>query len=54
MITDIIIENRTRRRIIIDTKFTNILTVSNHSDTERFKTGHLTSFTPTFVAKKRP
>lgn len=41
MITDIIIENeRQPRRIIIDTKFTNILTVSNHS-AERFKTGHL-------------
>lgn len=41
VITDIIIENeRQPRRIIIDTKFTNILTASNHS-AERFKAGHL-------------
>jgi 5-methylcytosine-specific restriction enzyme subunit McrC len=41
MITDIIIENeREARRIIIDTKFTDILTASKY-DAERFKTGHL-------------
>ena len=41
MITDIIIENeRAARRIIIDTKFTDILTASNHK-AERFKTSHL-------------
>jgi 5-methylcytosine-specific restriction enzyme subunit McrC len=41
MITDIILENeREARRIIIDTKFTDILTVSRFN-LERFKTGHL-------------
>ncbi len=41
MITDIIIENeREARRIIVDTKFTDILTDSKYN-TERFKTGHL-------------
>lgn len=41
MITDIILENEAeRRRIIIDTKFTNILTPSRHGG-DQFKTGHL-------------
>lgn len=41
MITDIIIENeRAGRRLIIDTKFTSIVTKGQHGG-ERFKTGHL-------------
>ena len=41
MITDIILENKTEgRRIVIDTKFTNILTPSRHGG-PRFKTEHL-------------
>lgn len=41
MITDIILENeRHSRRIIVDTKFTSILTASQYGS-ERFKTGHL-------------
>lgn len=41
MITDIILENeREGRRVIIDTKFTSILTAGQHGG-ERFKTGHL-------------
>ena len=42
MVTDIILENeQENRRIIIDTKFTNILTKSHFGDGERFKTGHI-------------
>ena len=42
MVTDIILENKQEdRRIIIDTKFTNILTKSQFGDGQRFKTGHL-------------
>ncbi len=42
MITDIILENEHEdRRIIIDTKFTNILTVAQYGDGQRFKTGHI-------------
>ena len=42
MVTDIILENdQENRRIIIDTKFTNILTRSRFGDGERFKTGHI-------------
>ncbi len=43
MITDIILENeRENRRIIIDTKFTDILTKKRHSDGHhRFKTQHI-------------
>ena len=42
MVTDIILENeREDRRIIIDTKFTNILTRNQFGDRERFKTGHI-------------
>lgn len=42
MVTDIILENeQENRRIIIDTKFTNILTKSRFGDGERFKTGHI-------------
>ena len=41
MITDIILENvKQGRRIIIDTKFTEVLTKSQHGG-HRFKTGHL-------------
>lgn len=41
MITDIILENeKEARRVIIDTKFTGVLTASRH-DSEKFKTGHL-------------
>lgn len=41
MITDIILENeRGKRRIIIDTKFTSVLTSGQHGG-DRFKTGHL-------------
>lgn len=41
METDIILENKLEeRRIIIDTKFTNVLTRSRHSR-ETFKTGHM-------------
>lgn len=42
MVTDIILENeREDRRIIIDTKFTNILTGAQFGDGQRFKTGHI-------------
>ena len=42
MVTDIILENEQEdRRIIIDTKFTNILTRSQFGDGQRFKTGHI-------------
>lgn len=42
MVTDIILENeQENRRIIIDTKFTNILTNSQFGDGQRFKTGHI-------------
>ena len=42
MVTDIILENeQENRRIIIDTKFTNILTKSHFGDGDRFKTGHI-------------
>ncbi len=41
MITDIILENvKDKRRIIIDTKFTNVLRTSQHGG-ERFKTEHI-------------
>jgi 5-methylcytosine-specific restriction enzyme subunit McrC len=41
MITDIILENtQEERRIIIDTKFTDVLTKSQYGG-ERFKTGHI-------------
>ncbi|MCP4099381.1 MAG: 5-methylcytosine-specific restriction endonuclease system specificity protein McrC [Planctomycetaceae bacterium] len=41
MITDIILENvQEERRVIIDTKFTDVLTVSQYGG-ERFKTGHI-------------
>ena len=42
MVTDIILENeQDHRRIVIDTKFTNILTRSKYGDSERFKTSHI-------------
>lgn len=42
MVTDIILENEQEdRRIVIDTKFTNILAKSQFGDGERFKTGHI-------------
>lgn len=42
MVTDIILENEhENRRIIIDTKFTNILTGAQYGDGQRFKTGHI-------------
>lgn len=42
MVTDIILENVIEdRRIIIDTKFTNILTSAQYGDGQRFKTGHI-------------
>ncbi|MCB1355240.1 MAG: hypothetical protein KDK53_01635 [Maritimibacter sp.] len=42
MVTDIILENaREDRRIIIDTKFTNIATSAQYGDGQRFKTGHI-------------
>ena len=45
MVTDIILENEQEdRRIIIDTKFTNILTRSQFGDGQRFKTGHIYQF----------
>jgi 5-methylcytosine-specific restriction enzyme subunit McrC len=41
MQTDIVIENRkTGRRIVIDTKFADILTLNRHNE-ERFKSGHI-------------
>ncbi|MGR3565009.1 MAG: 5-methylcytosine-specific restriction endonuclease system specificity protein McrC [Heliomarina sp.] len=42
MVTDIILENEQEdRRIIIDTKFTNILTSAQYGEGQRFKTGHI-------------
>lgn len=42
MVMDIILENEQEdRRIIIDTKFTNILTASQFDDGRRFRTGHI-------------
>ena len=42
MVADIILENEQEsRRIIIDTKFTDILTKSQFGDGERFKAGHI-------------
>ena len=42
MVTDIILENEQEdRRIVIDTKFTNILAKSQFGDSQRFKTGHI-------------
>ena len=42
MVTDIILENEQEdRRIIIDTKFTDILIKSQFGDGQRFKTGHI-------------
>lgn len=42
MVTDIILENELEnRRIIIDTKFTSILTKSQFGDGHRFKTNHI-------------
>lgn len=42
MVTDIILENEQEdRRVIIDTKFTNILTRAQYGDGQRFKTGHI-------------
>ena len=42
MVTDIILENvQENRRIIIDTKFTNILTKSQFGDAQRFRTDHI-------------
>lgn len=42
MVTDIILENvREDRRIIIDTKFTNIAISAQYGDGQRFKTGHI-------------
>ena len=42
MVTDIILENeQDNRRIIIDTKFTNILTRAQFGDGERFAAGHI-------------
>ena len=42
MVTDIILENeQENRRIIIDTKFTNILTKSQFGDSACFKTSHI-------------
>ena len=42
MVTDIILENEQEdRRIIIDTKFTNMLARSQFGDRERFRTGHI-------------
>ena len=42
MVTDILLENdQEDRRIIIDTKFTNILTKSQFGDNQRFKTDHI-------------
>lgn len=42
MVTDIILENVIEdRRIIIDTKYTNILTSAQYGDGQRFKTGHI-------------
>ncbi len=42
MVTDIILENKQeKRRIIIDTKFTDILISSRFDDSQSFKTGHI-------------
>ncbi|MCR8726683.1 5-methylcytosine-specific restriction endonuclease system specificity protein McrC [Frigidibacter sp. ROC022] len=54
MITDIILENAKQgRRIIIDTKFTEVLTKSQHGGS-RFKTGHLYQLYAYLRSQERP
>ena len=55
MITDIILENElNHRRIIIDTKFTNILTKSRYGDGQRFKSGHIYQLYSYLRSQERP
>ena len=55
MITDIILENELKeRRIIIDTKFTNILTKSQYGDGERFKSDHIYQLYSYLRSQERP
>ena len=55
MITDIILENELNdRRIIIDTKFTNILTKSQFGDGQRFKSGHIYQLYSYLRSQERP
>lgn len=54
MITDIIIENmQENRRIIIDTKFTDVLTASQYGG-KRFKTGHIYQLYSYLRSQERP
>lgn len=54
MITDIVLENEAEnRRIIIDTKFTNVLTTSRHG-ADRFKTGHIYQLYAYLRSQERP
>ena len=55
MITDIILENELNdRQIIIDTKFTNILTKSQYGDGQRFKSGHIYQLYSYLRSQERP
>lgn len=55
MITDIILENEQQdRRIIIDTKFTNILTKAQYGDKQRFKSGHIYQLYSYLRSQERP
>ena len=55
MITDIILENEQNdRRIIIDTKFTDILTKSQYGDSHRFKSGHIYQLYSYLRSQERP
>lgn len=54
MVTDIILENvQEDRRIIIDTKFTDVLTTSQYGG-QRFKTGHLYQLYAYLRSQERP
>ena len=54
MVTDIILENEQEdRRLIIDTKFTNILTGAPYGDGQRFKTGHIYQLYSYFRSQER-
>ena len=55
MITDIILDNQLYdRRIIVDTKFTNILTKSQYGDGQRFKSGHIYQLYSYLRSQERP
>ena len=55
MITDIMLENELNDvRIIIDTKFTNILTKSQYGDSQRFKSGHIYQLYSYLRSQERP